>query len=113
MRHPPCSAHVPSPAPSRLFGGVAVPAVAAEGAPPACTVECSDPSRSDTGRRSSVAEDRNSDTPLGVWELYFGLAGDQEVTWGWDARCSESGVTVTAAAESGDGGRGSGSSVRT
>lgn len=86
MRHPPCSSHAPSPAPSRLFGGVAVPAVA--------------------------AEERNSQVQLGVWELYFGLPGDQEVTRGWDSRCSEPGATATAADEGGNGGRGSGSSVR-
>ncbi|MFI1921512.1 cellulose binding domain-containing protein [Streptomyces sp. NPDC020377] len=113
MQHPPCSAHVSSSATSGLLGLAAVPAAAAEGAPPACTVECSDPGRSGAGRRSSVVEDRNSQAPPGIWDLYFGLPGDQEVTRGWDARCSESGATVTAADDGGNGGRGSGSSIRT
>ncbi|MEU9436055.1 hypothetical protein [Streptomyces sp. NPDC048252] len=60
-----------------------------------------------------MAEERNSQVQLGMWELYFGLPGDQEVTRGWESRCLEPGATVTAADEGGNDGRGSGSSVRT
>ncbi|KQX77167.1 hypothetical protein ASD48_37660 [Streptomyces sp. Root1310] len=76
-------------------------------------MECPVPGRSDTGRRGSAAEDRNSQASLVRWELYFGLPGDQEVTRDRDTRCSGAGVTVTAADGSGNGGHGSGPSVST
>ncbi|MEU5086414.1 cellulose binding domain-containing protein [Streptomyces sp. NPDC021356] len=63
---------------------VVVPAVSAQGAAPACTVEYSVTNQWDTGFQAAVTI-TNHQAPLSSWRLTFDLPDGSGVTGGWNA----------------------------
>ncbi|MFF4399034.1 cellulase family glycosylhydrolase [Streptomyces sp. NPDC001480] len=110
MRHPPRSVLLAVAGTVTLLASVTVPAVTAQGATPACTVEYSVTSQWDTGFQGSV-KITNIKAALSSWNLTFDFANGQKVTQGWNAKWSQSGTTVTAANETWNGSLGTGASV--
>ncbi|MFG3008978.1 cellulose binding domain-containing protein [Streptomyces cinerochromogenes] len=110
MRHPPRSVLLAAAGAVALASSVLVPAVSAQAATPACTVEYAVTSQWDSGFQGSVRITNNK-AALDGWKLTFDLAGGQKVTQGWNAGWSQSGTTVTAANESWNGTLGAGASV--
>ncbi|WP_030983919.1 cellulose binding domain-containing protein [Streptomyces sp. NRRL WC-3744] len=109
MRHPPRSVLLAAGAVA-LVGSVVVPAVSAQGATPACTVEYAVTSQWDNGFQASVKV-TNNQAALSGWKLTFDFAGGQKAGQGWNAKWSQSGTTVTAANEGWNGALGTGASV--
>ncbi|MEV7438557.1 cellulase family glycosylhydrolase [Streptomyces griseoviridis] len=110
MRHPPRSVLLAVGAAVGLVATAVVPAVTAQGATPACTVEYSVTSQWDTGFQGAVRITNNS-AAVSSWRLSFDFAGGQKVSQGWNATWSQSGTAVTAASESWNGSLGTGASV--
>lgn len=110
MRHPPRSVLLAAAGAAALVGSVVVPAVSAQGATPACTVEYAVTSQWDNGFQASVKV-TNNQAALSGWKLTFDFAGGQQVSQGWNAKWSQSGTTVTAANEGWNGALGTGASV--
>ncbi|MEV5386747.1 cellulose binding domain-containing protein [Streptomyces sp. NPDC052721] len=110
MRHPPRSVLLAAAGAVALVGSVVVPAVSAQGATPACTVEYAVTSQWDSGFQGSVKVTNNR-SALSGWQLTFDFAGGQKVSQGWNAKWSQSGTTVTAAGEGWNGALGTGASV--
>ncbi|MEU0006812.1 cellulose binding domain-containing protein [Streptomyces sp. NPDC006314] len=110
MRHPPRSVLLAAAGAVVLLGGAVLPVATAQGATPACTVEYAVTGQWDSGFQGSVTI-TNYQAALSSWKLTFDLAGGQEVTQGWNAKWSQSGVTVTAANEGWNGSLGTGTSV--
>ncbi|MBG7698605.1 cellulose binding domain-containing protein [Streptomyces sp. MC1] len=110
MRHPPRSVLLAAAGAVALVGSVVVPAVSAQGATPACTVEYAVTSQWDNGFQASVKV-TNNQAALSGWKLTFDFAGGQKAGQGWNAKWSQSGTTVTAANEGWNGALGTGASV--
>nr|WP_208618196.1 cellulose binding domain-containing protein [Streptomyces antibioticus] len=110
MRHPPRSVLLAAAGAAALVGSVVVPAVSAQGATPACTVEYAVTSQWDNGFQASVKV-TNNQAALSGWKLTFDFAGGQKAGQGWNAKWSQSGTTVTAANEGWNGALGTGASV--
>ncbi|WP_031025504.1 cellulose binding domain-containing protein [Streptomyces sp. NRRL WC-3725] len=110
MRHPPRSVLLAAAGAAALVGSVVVPAVSAQGATPACTVEYAVTSQWDNGFQASVKVTNNR-AALSGWKLTFDFAGGQKAGQGWNAKWSQSGTTVTAANEGWNGALGTGASV--
>ncbi|MET8771124.1 cellulose binding domain-containing protein [Streptomyces sp. NPDC004658] len=110
MRHPPRSVLLAAAGAVALVGSVVVPAVTAQGAAPACTVEYAVTGQWDGGFQGSVKV-TNNQAALSGWKLTFDFADGQKVGQGWNARWSQSGTTVTAADEGWNGALGTGASV--
>lgn len=87
-----------------------MPAVTAQAALPACTVEHSVTGQWDNGFQGAVKVTDNS-APVSSWNLTFDFSGGQKVDQGWNAAWSRSGTTVTAADESWNGSPATGASV--
>ena len=108
--HPPRSVLLAVAGAVALLGSVTVPVVTASGAAPACSVEYTVTSQWDSGFQGAVKVTNNT-AAMSSWSLTFGFAGGQELTQGWNAKWSQSGMTVTAASESYNGSLTTGASV--